>query len=174
MSRNMDAEEIVEITLEEAYNGTSRTYSQNGSRFTAIIPPGAKDGSKIRLRGKGHRGTNGRGDLYLLVQIKPHPDFTLEGSNLKTTIDVDVVTAVLGGKITVPTLTGSVQLSIPAGTQGGQTFRLKNKGMPKLQQKGHHGDLFAKVKIHVPTNLSPDEQQLYQQLSALGAEQPTS
>ncbi|MCP4362771.1 MAG: J domain-containing protein [Chloroflexi bacterium] len=165
--RNMDAEEPITITLEEAYQGTDRSFSQGGKQFTAIIPPGVVDGAKIRLRGKGNQGPNGRGDLYLVVQIQPHPTFTVDGVNLKTTAEVDVVTAVLGGKVTVSTLSGDVQLTVPAGTQGGQTFRLRGKGMPALQKKDKIGDLFATIKIRIPAQLTTEQRQLYQELAQL-------
>lgn len=165
--QSLDLEETVEITLEEVFHGTTRTFSENGSRFTAKIPAGTTDGSKIRLRGKGHHGHNGRGDLYLLVKFKPHDTFKAEGINLRTTISVNVVTAVLGGKVTVPTLTGEGQLTIPAGTQGGQTFRLKGKGLPNRKSKENPGDLFVKINIKIPTKLSAEERQLYEQLSLI-------
>lgn len=165
VSRNVDAEQVVEISLEEAYHGTSRTFEQDGDRFTAKIPAGAKEGTKVRLRQKGNEGPNGRGDLFLVVKIKPHPQFTPEENDLKTTIEVDVVTAVLGGKISVPTLSGTVQLTIPPGTQGGQTFRLKGKGLPVLNHKDSFGDLLAKTNIRVPTNLTDEQRHLYEQLA---------
>jgi curved DNA-binding protein len=162
-----DVEQRVDITLEEAYHGTERVLSQNGNRFTAKIPPGADTGTKIRLQGKGTLGPHGASDLLLVVQLKPHPTFTRAGADLQTTLPIDVLTAVLGGKITVPTLTGLVTLTIPAGTQGGQTFRLKGKGLPHLRRKHQFGDLLLTVNIRVPTELSPEEHKLYEQLAEL-------
>ncbi|MCB8982292.1 MAG: J domain-containing protein [Ardenticatenaceae bacterium] len=162
-----DIEQVVEISLEEAYRGASRTFSQNGSQFTARIPAGAKTGSKIRLRGKGRAGRQGTGDLYLTVQVLPHDTFRRAGNNLEVTVDVDVVTAVLGGQATVPTFDGPVKLKIPAGTQGSQVFRLAGKGMPHLRQPEQHGDLLAQVRITTPTQLTADERALYQQLAEL-------
>lgn len=162
-----NAEQTVEITLEEAYQGTTRTFSQNGSRFTAKIPAGAKPGTKIRLRGKGNPGPAGPGDLFLVVQVKPHPTFRRAGHNLRVDVGVDVTTAVLGGNVTVPTLTGPVSLTIPSGTQGGQTFRLKGKGMPRLRQPEQAGDLLATVRIEIPAELSAKERELYEQLATL-------
>jgi curved DNA-binding protein len=165
-TRQLDIEQAVTISLEEAFHGASRAFTQNGRQFTAKIPAGTRDGSKIRLRGKGNSQMGQRGDLFLVVTIKPHDTFTPEGSNLKVKLDVDDVTAVLGGQITVPTLTGSVTLTIPAGTQGGQTIRLKGKGMPR-RQKEEWGDLLATVKIRVPKELTVEEKQLYEQLAQL-------
>jgi len=167
---NLDAEESVQITLEEAYHGTSRTYQQNGRRFTAKIPAGARDGSKIRIRGKGHAAQGRSGDLFLIVSTAPHADFTRDNDNLKVTIEVDNITAVLGGHVTVPTFSGPVNLTIPAGTQGGQVFRLKGKGMPRLGKKDTFGDLKAVIKICVPKALSSQERALYEQLALIRGE----
>jgi curved DNA-binding protein len=166
--KGMDIEHNVNITLEEAYQGTTRTLAmENGEQFTAKIPPGAKTGTKVRLSGKGGPGPAGPGDLFLVIRVDPHNTFKREGNNLKTSVPVDVVTAVLGGKATVPTLTGPVKLNIPAGTQGGRTFRLKGKGMPHLRDDGRFGDLLAAVRITVPQELSEKERQLYAELAKL-------
>lgn len=167
-NRSYDSEQSVDITLEEAYEGTTRTFSHNGQHFTAKIPAGAKTGTKIRMRGKGHaRPSGGQGDLLLLVNVRPHKVFERDGQTLSVAAAVDVVTAVLGGKVKVPTLTGPVNLTIPAGTQGGQTFRLRGKGMPRLRAQNQFGDLLATINITVPQKLSEEERTLYQQLAAL-------
>lgn len=166
-----DMEQVVTISLEEAYTGTTRTITQNGQSITAKIPQGAKNGTKIRLRGKGSVGPSGQGDLFLVVQVTPNDRFTRTGHNLEVSVPVDVVTAVLGGKVTVPTLTGDVTLKIPAGTQGGQTFRLSNKGMPHLRQPDDSGDLLAKITIQTPQQLTPEEKALYTQLAELQEKQ---
>jgi curved DNA-binding protein len=163
-----DIEQRIEITLEEAYRGTERTLIQSdGSQIKAKIPPGAKTGSKVRLRGKGQPGVSGSGDLFLLIRVIPHGTFKRDGDNLTVNVPVEVTTAVLGGKATVPTLDGPVKLTIPAGTQGGRTFRLSGKGMPDLRRKGKYGDLLAKIRIRVPANLSDEERRLYEQLATL-------
>ena len=158
-------EQVVTISLEEAFQGTTRSFSQNGTSFTAKIPRGAKNGTKIRLKGKGNVTAYGQSDLYLVVQVTPHKQFKRAGNNLEVDVPVDVVTAVLGGKVTVPTLTGDVTLKIPDGTQGGQTFRLRNKGMPHLRQPSESGDLMAKITIQIPQNISAEEKAIYQQLA---------
>jgi curved DNA-binding protein len=168
VGRSYDIEQTVEITLEEAYTGTTRTFSSNGEQFTAKIPAGAKTGTKVRLRGKGQaKPSSGQGDLLLGVQVRPHERFERDGQTLSVVVDVDVVTAVLGGKAKVPTLTGPVNLTIPAGTQGGQTIRLRGKGMPRLRSQNQYGDLLATINITVPQKLSDEERALYQQLAAL-------
>ena len=159
-------EQTVSITLEEAYQGTTRTFGRDGERFTAKIPKGADNGSKIRLRGKGGLSPAGTAtDLVLAIVIEPHPTFSREGQDLKTEIEVDVLTAILGGKATVPTLGGPVTLTIPAGTQNGRTFRLRGKGMPSLQTADQYGDLLAQIKVHIPEQLSDEERRLYEQLA---------
>lgn len=166
-----DIEQQVEISLEEAYEGTTRLFNQAGQTFTAKIPAGAKNGTKVRLSGKGNpRPGGGQGDLYLVVAVQPHSVFTRDGHTLAVEVAVDVATAVLGGKVKVPTLTGPVNLTIPAGTQGGQTIRLRGKGMPRLRSQNQFGDLLANIQIRIPKNLSDQERSLYQQLAALRQE----
>ena len=170
MGRSYDIEQTVEITLEEAYSGVSKTFAQNGQSFAAKIPAGAKNGTKVRLRGKGNpNAVGGQGDLYLVIQVQPHAIFRRDGHTLSVDVGVDVATAVLGGKVKVPTMTGSVNLTIPAGTQGGQTIRLRGKGMPRLRSQNQYGDLLANIQINIPQNLSDQERDLYQQLAALRA-----
>ncbi len=166
-STSLDLQQTVDITLEEAFHGTTRKFSQEGAQFTASIPAGAKSGTKIRLSGKGSSGPYGKGDLYIIVNILPHAWFERAGNNLRVEVEVDDVTAVLGGKVLVPTLDSSVQLTIPAGTQGGQVFRLKGKGMPQLRDQAKLGDLLAKIRIRVPTNLTDAQRSLYEQLADL-------
>ena len=163
-----DIEQRVDITLEEAFHGTQRSLAQaGGGQFTVKIPPGVKTGSKIRYRGKGEQGPTGAGDLFLVIRVIPHDTFRRDGVNLKLDVPVDVPTAVLGGKVTVPTLSGTVRLKIPPGTQGGRTFRLKGKGMPNPKAKGSFGDLLARVRIRVPDSLGDEERRLYEQLAKL-------
>lgn len=164
---SLDAQQTVDITLEEAFQGTARKFSQEGSQFTAKIPAGAKTGTKIRLSGKGNSGPYGKGDLYIIVNVLRHAWFERAGNNLRVDVVVDDVTAVLGGKVQVPTLGSSVQLTIPAGTQGGQVFRLKGKGMPYLRDQSKLGDLMAQVKIRVPEKLTDVQRSLYEQLADL-------
>ncbi|MDX1413154.1 MAG: J domain-containing protein [Candidatus Promineifilaceae bacterium] len=166
-SSSLDINQTIDITLEEAYRGTSRKVLQNGTQFTTKIPAGAKTGTKVRLRGKGNVGPNGQGDLYLVVNVLPHDTFQRVGNNLRLDVTVDVVTAVLGGKTLVPTLDGQLQLTIPPGTQGGQVIRLKGKGMPYLRDKTQSGDLLARVRISIPTDIDDKQRRLYQQLAEL-------
>lgn len=165
-----DMEQRVNITLEDAFTGTTQKLIIGGETISAKIPKGSQTGTKIRLRGKGAAGAAGPGDLFLVVRVEPHPIFKRDGHDLKVTVGVDVTTAVLGGKVTVPTLEGPVRLSIPAGTQGGKTFRLRGKGMPDLREKEKFGDLMATINIEVPEQLSEEEKALYEQLAKLAKE----
>ncbi len=163
-AKGQDLEQEIEITLEEAYRGTSRRLRKpDGSTVEVKIPAGAKEGSRVKFKGLGGPG-NPPGDLYLKIHIHPHPNFKLEGSDLYTEVPVDVYTAVLGGEVSVPTLDGSVRLKIPPLTQNGKKFRLRGKGMPKGKGKGQ-GDLYAEVKVQLPTRLTPKEKALWEELA---------
>ena len=171
--RGQDLEQEVEISLEEAYHGTTRLLQKDGRRLQVKIPPGAYTGLRIRMAGEGGPGAAGGqpGDLYLRVRVAPHPRFERRGDDLYTTVPVDLYTAVLGGKVRVETLAGPVMLTIPPGTQNGQTFRLRGKGMPKLRQKGQYGDLYARVEVRLPTRLTPRQRELFEELRRLSQEE---
>lgn len=166
--RGQDFDAEVEVTLEEAYHGTSRILQMDGRRIEARIPPGVRTSSRIRLSGQGEPGRNGGspGDLYLVVRVLPNEKFEREGDDLYTDLPVDVYTAVLGGEVRVPTLGREVLLSIPARTQAGRSFRLKGKGMPKLNDPKSHGDLYARVRLVLPEHLSDRELELFRELAA--------
>jgi curved DNA-binding protein len=156
----------VQITLEEAFQGTTRTLESNGgSRIQANIPRGVQTGSKVRMR-----GAVGQNDVLLKVEVQPHESFTRTGDDLRVQVPVDLYTALLGGEITVPTLERPVALTVPASTQHGRTFRLRGLGMPKLKQPDQRGDLLAEVSIKLPTDLTAEEKELFQKLRALRSE----
>ena len=122
----------------------------------------------MRVRGEGSRGFGGRtGDLYLKIKVAADPRFDRNGNDLYTDVWVDLYTAVLGGDVLVPTLTGDVRLKIPAGSQNGQKIRLSGRGMPYLKSLDRHGDLFAVLNIRLPKTLSPEERHLFTQLRDL-------
>jgi curved DNA-binding protein len=161
--RAQSLEHPVEVTLEEAYRGTTRTLSfADGKRLEVKVPAGVRTGSRVRLAGKGARG----GDLYLKVTVKPHPTFERRGDDLLVGVSVPLVVAMLGGEAQVPTLKGKVALKIPAETQNGRTFRLAGQGMPHLGNKSS-GDLMASVRVVLPTKLSAREKELFKQLGEL-------
>jgi curved DNA-binding protein len=163
-----DIEQEVEVTLEEAFQGTQRLMELDGRRLEIKIPAGVKTGSRVRMAGEalpaGRGGT--AGDIYLVIKVLPHPVFHREGDNLHCEVPVDMFTALLGGELRVPTLAGPVALRIPTATQSGRTFRLKGQGMPRLKS-GERGDLLAKVRIMLPENLSDREQQLAREWAQL-------
>ncbi|MBN1994607.1 MAG: DnaJ domain-containing protein [Anaerolineae bacterium] len=168
--RGQDLEQEVEITLAEAYHGTTRLLTKDGRRLQVKIPAGAKTGTRVRMRGEGGGSRSGgqTGDLYLRVKVAPDPRFERKGDELHTTVPVDLYTAVLGGETRVPTLSGEVNLKIPAGSQNGQTFRLRGRGMPKLNKKDQHGDLYARLDVRLPTKLTAEQRKQFETLRKLG------
>jgi curved DNA-binding protein len=113
------------------------------------------------MRGAGPGGA----DIYLVVEVAADPRFTRKGDDLHTKLDIDLYTAVLGGEARVPTLNGSLVLTIPPGSQPGQSIRLKGKGMPSLKSPNQHGDLFAQLNVKIPKKLSAKEKELFAQLA---------
>jgi molecular chaperone DnaJ len=138
------------------------------SRIEVSIPAGIRDGQRVRVAGKGSPGADGgpAGDVYLRVRIKPEAAFTLDGNDLKVEVDVPLYTAILGGEVIVPTLTGKVALSIPPETQNGRIFRLRGQGWPVSTGARERGDLLARVNVKIPTQLSEHETALFEQLRA--------
>jgi len=164
--RGEDMEQPVEVSLEEAYHGTECTLTKGERRLTVKIPPGARTGTKVRVAGEGSLGQIS-GDLFLVVNVRPHARFRREGDDLHVDMPIELYTALLGGEVRVPTLIGDVVLTIPPETQSGRTFRLAGKGMPKLRQPNEHGDLYAHAVIRIPTQLTDAERKLITQLAAL-------
>jgi len=164
-----DYSQEIEVSLEEAFSGTSRILRIGGRRIQVSIPKGAKTGTKIRVRGEGPAGRGGgpKGDLYLEIKVTPHPTFEQVGTDLYLELPIDLYTAVLGGEAMVPMLKGKIKLRIPPETHSGRTFRLKGLGMPSLKNAEERGDLFAKVMIRVPENLTDDEIALFEELADL-------
>ena len=164
-----DLEHEVDVTLEEAFHGAQRLMEVDGRRLEVKIPPGVKTGSRVRVAGEGMPGARSgqHGDLYLRVKVLPDPTFERRGDDLYCEVPVDMFTALLGGEARVPTLTGTVSLRIPAGTQAGRTFRLAGQGMPRLRAPGERGDLYAKVRIKLPEALSDKERNLVREWAQL-------
>ncbi|MGD0019643.1 MAG: J domain-containing protein [Candidatus Limnocylindrales bacterium] len=152
-----DVEVEIDLSLEEAFHGSARLVQVGDRRLEVKVPRGVETGSKIRLRGKAGSG-EGAGDLYLVTKIQPHPVFTRTGADLTRELPITLAEALLGGEVEVETLGGRVVLTIPPGTQQGQTFRLAGKGMPRLKAEGS-GDLYAKVKVVLPGKLDGTQRQ---------------
>jgi curved DNA-binding protein len=146
-------EATAEITLEEAYHGTTRLVDVDGKRLEITIPAGADSGTRVRLTGRGPGG----GDLVVVVKVLPDARFTRRGADLEREIPLSLEEALLGAEVPVETLKGRVILTIPPGTQPGRTFRLRGQGMPRVKGTGQ-GDLFVKAPVVLPTGLSDEAQ----------------
>src|SRR5215467_3329417 len=171
--RGADVEADILVTLEEALHGSTRTVSlrRGGSHkvetYQVKIPRGVHEGQRIRLAGQGEAGARGgkSGDLFLRVRLARHPDFSVEGSDLIHEERIELWQAVLGSELLVPTLEGKVRLKLPAGTQGGQRFRLRERGLPGVS--GKRGDLYVAVQINVPKKLTEREREICGELAKL-------
>ncbi len=198
--RGQNVEYATEVTLEEAYQGATRilmlqseepcgTCSGSGEvagatchvcqgqgallrprRLEVKVPPGARDGTRVRIGGEGRFGMGGgpRGDLYVVVSVRPHPHFQRRGDDLYVDMDVPLLDALLGGELEVETIAGKqVALKIPSPTQNGRVFRLAGLGMPKLSGRGQ-GALFVRVRVSLPEELSEEERELYERVKEAG------
>jgi DnaJ-class molecular chaperone len=170
-----DVEHEIELSLEDAYHGSMRRlalkHDGHARTVDVRIPAGVGDGSRVRISGEGEHGSGGAtsGDLYLRVRLAPHPVFERKGRDLYVKAPVPVTTAVLGGEVEVPTISGkTVRLKIPPFTQNGQVFRLKGYGMPAIGKPEEKGDAYARAEIHLPTHLSAEERQHYEALAKAG------
>ena len=174
-----DVEHDIELSLEDAYNGATRRLSlkHDGHARTVDvrIPAGVSDGSRVRIAGEGEQGTGGApaGDLYLRVRLAPHPLFERKGRDLYVKVPLLVTTAVLGGEVEVPTISGkNVRLKVPGLTQNGQMFRLKGYGMPAVGKPEDKGDAYARVEIQLPAELTSEARQHYEALAKLSDSAP--
>lgn len=167
--RGQDVEQEIEITLEEAFTGTTRILQKDGQRLEVKIPAGARTGTKVRLAGQGATGIGGgrAGDLYLVVKVLPHETLERDGDDLRCELPIDLYTAVLGGEAVVRTLSGDVKLKIPPETQSGRVIRLAGQGMPRLRDPQTRGDLKVKVRVMIPQRLTARERELFQELARL-------
>jgi curved DNA-binding protein len=168
--RPPDLEQDVELTLEEVMRGTTRTLQvEGGPRVEVRIPAGVRDGQRVRVAGEGARAGKARGDVYLRVRTRPHPTFERKGDDLAVPVRIPITTAALGGQAEVPTLDGTLEIKIPAGTSSGRTFRLRGQGLPKLESGGGRGDLLATVVPDVPSKLTAAQKDLFEKLRETGA-----
>lgn len=164
-----DVEAELPVTLLEAYQGSKRVFEIFGQKLRITIKPGSYDGQRLRLKGKGQPLYEGgvRGDLYIMLNISPDPRFTRKGDDLIYKADVDLYTAILGGRIEIPTMGDKVKLRIPQGVQNGKILRLKGKGMPIYKNKDEFGNLLVKLNIIIPTRISEEERSLFEKLQNL-------
>jgi len=163
-----DQETVIELSVEEAYNGTRRSLSiagPDGQRTVDVdIPAGVVDGQRIRLRGQGGHGSEGAapGDLYLIVRIAPHPRYRVSGRDLEVDLPLSPWEAALGAEVSVDTPGGKAWVKVPAGTSTGRRLRLKGRGLP--DRRGNPGNLYARVAIRVPSRLTGEERRLFEEL----------
>ena len=169
--KGQDVEHPFELDLEDAIRGSvQRLQLQHDGHSRTVevrIPAGVTDGSRVRVAGEGGRGagTGASGDLYLRVQLKPHPVFDVKGRDVYTRARVPVPTAVLGGEVDVVTPDAkTLRLKLPAGTQSGQKFRLRGHGLPNVGKPDERGDLYANVEVDIPKSLSEEERKYYEAL----------
>jgi len=156
-----------EISLEEAYHGTARQLELDNQKLQLKFKPGIKDGQILRLKGKGGKGMNGGpdGDLYITVHVGEHPHFQRKGDDLYCDISIDLYIALLGGQTLIRTLRNPIKITVTKETENGKVLRLKGMGMPKYDKTNEFGDLYAKVNILLPKNLSEKETELFKELS---------
>lgn len=159
----------LKLTLEQAFKTHQQVLTIDGKNIRITIPAGVANGQKIKLKGYGQPGVNGgpNGDLFITFLIEDEPNFKRLGNDLYTEVTVDLYTAVLGGEITVNTLTGQLKLKVKPGTQPNSKLRLKEKGFSVYKNDGHFGDLYVTVKVHIPDHLSEQEINLFTQLAKI-------
>ena len=167
--RGGDYQAELHLTLEEAATTHKRIITIDGKDVRITIPAGVENGQVIKLKGYGAPGVNGgpNGDLFCTFVIAEDPRFQRVGNDLQSTVHVDLYTAVLGGEVTVDTLTGKVKLKVRPETQSGSKTRLKGKGFPVYKKEGESGDLFVTFEVDIPTGLTEQEKELFQQLANL-------
>ena len=163
-----DYETEMGITLEEAYQGTSRIIDVENEKLRITTKPGTQNDQQLRIKNKGAKGLGDgqRGDLFVRIKVKTHPLFARKGDNLYFIQKIDLFTAVLGGEVVVTTLSGQVKIKISEGTQSGKSIRLKGKGMPVYDNPALFGDLYLEIQVQNPTTLSDAQKELFEQLRA--------
>jgi len=170
-AKGADLQAEMEISLEEAYQGSARLLNLNGEQLRMKLKPGSYEGQVLRLTGKGGAGINGgvKGDLYITVHIGNHTAFERKGDDLYCDLNLDLYTAVLGGKADIKTMKGQIKITIAPGTDNGKSLRLKGMGMPKYGKQNEFGDLYARINIIIPKTLSEKEIELFKELQKLKA-----
>jgi curved DNA-binding protein len=167
--KGQDLQAELQLNLRDAATTHQQTLTVNNKNVRITIPAGVENDQKIRLKGYGNPGVNGgpSGDLYITFKIKDDPLFRRDGSDLYSTTEIDLYTAVLGGETLAETLSGKIKLKVPPGTQNGAKVRIKGKGFPVYKKEGQAGDLYITYHVKIPTNLSEREKQLFTELSQL-------
>lgn len=166
--RGGDYETEMEISLEEAYQGTSRIIEVENEKLRITTKPGAYTDQQLRIKSKGAKGSSeaNRGDLFVRVRVKPHSVFIRKGDGLYTNQSIDLYSAVLGGEMIVNTLSGKVKVKIAEGTQNGKSIRLKGKGMPIYEKSDVFGDLYIQLQVQIPEKLTDKQRELFEELKS--------
>ena len=176
-----DLESHLPVAFMQAVQGTTTTIrvnraGQRGGHNTETIdvkiPAGVREGSKVRVRGKGEQGLGGNGDLYIIVHVGKHPYFRREGDDIYVDLPVRISEAALGGAVDVPTIDGMTTVKIPAGTSSGKRLRLKGKGVKPTEDRKQRGDQYVVIRIVPPPDISPQGRELLQKLDELEAFDP--
>jgi len=167
--KGRDYESVIEIDLTEAFHGSKRILSAGEDKITITIPPGTYNGQVLRVKGKGAEGSRGgdRGDIYLKVEIIPETGYEIRGNDLYHDLHVPLYTALLGGEIPVQTFRGNFNIKIPGETQNGKVLRMKGMGLKKPGKKNDLGDLYLRLMIDLPQNLSEKERELFLKLASM-------
>lgn len=167
--KGQDYNTEMQLGLEDAYTTHKQVFTINGKSIRITIPAGIENGQTIKLANHGGKGANGgpNGDLYITFSIMNTPNFKREGNDLHTNIKLDLYTAILGGEVILDTFGGKLKLKVAPETQNGSKIRLKGKGFPVYKKDGAFGDLFVSYQVELPTNLSPEQKELFQKLSDL-------
>lgn len=164
--KGQDVSAELNLNLRDAAKTHQQTFDINGKKVRITIPAGVYDGQQIKLKGHGNPGVNGgpNGDLYITFNISENKDFKRDGDDLRTSVNIDLYTAVLGGDVNIQTLESSLKLKVKPETQNGTTVRLKGKGFPVYKKEGEYGDLYVTYNVKIPTNLTEKQKELFQQL----------
>jgi curved DNA-binding protein len=172
VAKGADAEVAITVSFHEAMFGGERPLHLNiggdDRQLTVRIPPGIATGKRLRVKGEGHRGTGGNGDLHLLVTVSEDPRFERQGDDLHTTAPVKLSALLLGGSVDVETLHGRKTLKVAAGTSTEKLVRVRNQGAPVLGKPGQHGDLYVRLVVAAPAELSDDQRLVAQALREAG------
>jgi curved DNA-binding protein len=166
--RGGNYETEMEISLEEAFAGTSRIIQLEKEKLRVTTKPGAYTDQQLRIRNKGAKGSSetDRGDLFVRIRVNENPKFSRKGDDLYQTVNVNLYDAVLGNEIILETLSGKLKIKITEGTQNGKTIRLKGKGMPIYEKPTFFGDLYILIQVQIPENLTEKQRNLFEELKA--------
>ncbi len=169
--RGQDLNAEMNLNMTDVLEPHKQTVTVNGKNIRFTIPAGVENGQTIKIKGHGGPGVNGgpKGDLYITFNVNNNTKFRRDKDNLYLDVDLDLYIAILGGELTIDTLTGKVKLKVKPETQNGTKVKLKGKGMPRYKKAGQFGDLYITYRIKIPTNLTAKEKELFKELQKMRA-----